>query len=121
MKGSVKHEEIVAQYNELLKKHMIDLENGLLNDKYSIQDFAKLLLIHPVTLSRIIKKVTFNTPCHFYKEALIQTSKKMLLENKLTMNEIAQNLTFDKSNFTNFFKNAVGLTPLQFKKDYFES
>lgn len=120
MKASVKHELIVEKYFELLNNHMIDLENGILDDKFSIKDFAKLLTIHPVNLSNIIKKVTTFTPCHFYKEALIQTSKKMLLENKLTVNEIAQNLTFDKSNFSNFFKSSVGRTPLQFKKDFFE-
>jgi AraC family transcriptional regulator, regulatory protein of adaptative response / methylphosphotriester-DNA alkyltransferase methyltransferase len=118
MKVLVKHQLIVEKYIELLNNHMIDLENGILDDKFSIKDFAKLLSIHPVKLSNTIKKITSKTPCQFYKEALIQTSKKMLLEDRLTVNEIAQNLTFDKSNFSNFFKSAVGKTPLQFKKEF---
>lgn len=115
-----KHELIVEKYFELLNNHMNDLENGILNDKFSISDFARLLNIHSVNLSKIIKKVTSNTPCHFYKEALIKTSKKMLLNNNLTVSEIAENLTFDKSNFSNFFKNSVGQTPLQFKKKFLD-
>jgi AraC family transcriptional regulator, regulatory protein of adaptative response / methylphosphotriester-DNA alkyltransferase methyltransferase len=118
MKKLLKHEQIVEKYIQLLNSHMVHLENGVLDDKFSIQDFASLLNIHPVSLSSIIKKVTTKTPCHFYKEALIQTAKKMLMEDKLTVYEIALNLTFDKSNFSNFFKNAVGKTPLQFKKEF---
>ncbi|OYQ32994.1 hypothetical protein CHU92_13815 [Flavobacterium cyanobacteriorum] len=113
---SQRKKEIATKFLHELSLHMADLENGYVNDKYTIENFASVLCVHPVHLTSTIKTVTGQTPCELYKEALIAVSKKMLLSGQLTVSEIASRLTFDASNFSKFFKKATGQPPSAFKK-----
>lgn len=107
--------EIVGKFKDELQKHMLDLATGSAKDKYTIQDFAGLLFVHPVHLTHVIKAVTGRTPCSFYKEGLIEIAKQMLSNTSLPISAIAYTLTFDTSNFSKFFKRITGVTPLQYR------
>lgn len=107
--------EIVDSFVAELEKHMFELAEGSVHDKYTIQDFASLLFIHPIHLTNVIKNATGRTPCSFYKESLINTAKELLKNPSLPISVIAYNLTFDTSNFSKFFKRTTGITPSQYR------
>ena len=96
---------------------MTTIAAGKLNDKFTVQDFAAILHVHPVHLTNVVKIATGRTPCSFYKEKLTATAKTLLADRSLTISEIAYLLTFDTSNFSKFFKRNTGLTPKKFREN----
>lgn len=107
---------IVSGYFKLLDKHMKDLETGNADRTLDINDFARLLFIHPTHLSNTINQVLKKSPCDIYEEKLLSLAKRMILSSDLPIAEIARRLTYDPSNFGKFFKRYVGITPIQFRQ-----
>lgn len=65
----------------------------------------------------LIKKEAGMTAQSYIQEALISQSKQMLLERALTINEIAYQLGFQyPQHFTRLFKNKVGMTPNEYRR-----
>lgn len=107
---------IVSMYIKLLDKHMKDLETGNVERTLDVNDFAKLLFIHPTHLSNTINQVLKKSPCDIYEEKLLSLAKWMILSSDLPIAEIARRLTYDPSNFGKFFKRYAGITPIQFRQ-----
>ena len=112
---SVRQKEIVRQYLRVLDEHIDQLKSGNAVRALEIRDFASLLHVHPVHLSNTIKEVTGQSSCSFYEARLLEISKELLLNTKMSIGEIAIRLTYDPSNFTKFFKNYTGTTPKKFR------
>ena len=112
---SVRQKEIVRQYLKVLDEHIDQLKSGNAVRALEIRDFASLLHVHPVHLSNTIKEVTGQSSCSFYEARLLEISKELLLNTKMSIGEIAIRLTYDPSNFTKFFKNYTGTTPKKFR------
>jgi AraC family transcriptional regulator, regulatory protein of adaptative response / methylphosphotriester-DNA alkyltransferase methyltransferase len=117
--ATVRQMQIVEQFILELAKHMNDLELGQVNDKYTVQQFAELLHLHPIHFTNVIKKATSRTPCDFYKESLIETAKRLLSDHSLSIARVAERLTFDPSNFSKFFKRMTGESPKQYRESSF--
>jgi AraC-like DNA-binding protein len=113
--------KLFQQYLIELDKHMMDLKQGKATRAFEIRDFAALLFVHPVHLSNTVKEVTGKSTCDWYEEKLLNISKELLLETDLTIAAIAQQLTYDPSNFTKFFKHFTGVTPKHFRKSHIKS
>ncbi|WP_142688039.1 helix-turn-helix domain-containing protein [Chitinophaga polysaccharea] len=107
--------EITADFIAAVNEHIDQVMDGRIDKMYHIQDFARLLFIHPVHLSNTIKLHTGHAPCYFFEMRLMEEARKMLLEQTLTITDIAAKLTFDNSNFTKFFKRFEGVTPSQYR------
>lgn len=107
--------EITADYLKAIDKHLDDVLNNRVLDMYEIRDFADEMHIHPTHLSNTIKLTTGKHPCFFFEEKIMGIAKTMLQENKASVAEIANRLTFDPSNFTKFFKRFEGVTPKQYR------
>jgi AraC family transcriptional regulator, regulatory protein of adaptative response / methylphosphotriester-DNA alkyltransferase methyltransferase len=99
---SLRQKEILEEYVKHLDKHIQDLKEGKVERAFEIRDLASILHVHPVHLSNTIKEVTGQSTCDFYEERLVQVSKELLLETNLTIAHIANQLTYDPSNFTKF-------------------
>ncbi|MFC0776253.1 helix-turn-helix domain-containing protein [Terrimonas alba] len=112
---SWRKKEIVQQYLAELSKYIQDLKEGKTDEVLEIRDFAGMLHIHPVHLSHTIKEVTGRSTCELFEERLVNVSKELLLDKKLSIAEIAIRLTYDPSNFTKFFKKFTGMTPKKFR------
>jgi len=118
---SARRKQLFHQYLDELGKHIHDLKHGKAVRAFEIRDFAALLHVHPVHLSNTVKEVTGKSTCDWYEEKLLSISKELLLESNLTIAAIAQQLTYDPSNFTKFFKHYTGITPKQFRNLHLKS
>ncbi len=113
---SYRKQEIVQQYLAELSKYILDLKESKTDEILEVRDFASMLHIHPVHLSHTIKEVTGRSTCDLFEERLVNVSKELLLDKKLSIAQIAMRLTYDPSNFTKFFKKFTGMTPKKFRE-----
>lgn len=112
---SLRQKEIVEQYLQLLDNHMENMRDGKVERAMEISEFAAALHIHPVHLSNTIKEVTGQSTCNIYEHRLLALAKTLLIETALPIGQIADQLTYDPSNFTKFFKRYSGFTPKAFR------
>jgi AraC family transcriptional regulator, transcriptional activator of pobA len=83
----------------------------------SASAFAEQLFIHVNYLNKAIKETTQKTTSHIISERIIQESKILLRNTNWNVSEIAYSLGFEEvTNFNNFFKKNLNLTPSQFRK-----
>lgn len=108
-------EKITADFLGELDKHISDIVSEKTDVFFGINDFAKILCIHPTHLSNTIKETTGKAPCDHCEGKLIVVAKQLLLNNELTITEIATRLTYDPPAFTRFFKKHTGITPSFFR------
>ncbi|GAB4330327.1 MAG: hypothetical protein OHK0038_04600 [Flammeovirgaceae bacterium] len=111
--------EIIEAYLAELDKHLQELKEGKAEKTFEIQDIADLIHIHPTHLSNTIHQVLGKSPCDIYEEKLVAIAKELILASNRPIAHIAEQLTFDPSNFTKFFKRFVGTTPKKFRDNYF--
>lgn len=119
--SSLRQKQLFQQYLAELEKHISDLKQGKATRAFEIRDLAALLHVHPIHLSNTVKEVTGKSTCDWYEEKLVRISKELLVETDLTIATIAQQLTYDPSNFTKFFKHFTGVTPKQFRNEHLKS
>ncbi len=113
---SIRQQALVNSYLHELEQHIEDLRTGNAERTLEIKDLAALLHIHPRHLSNTIHEVLGKSPCDIYEEKLLAVAKELLHDDKLSIADIARQLSFDPSNFTRFFKRFHGTTPKQFRE-----
>lgn len=118
--SSTRKKEIAEQFRQVLDKHMDDFMGGRVDEMFELKDFAAILCVHPGHLSRVIKQVTGHHACHFYEQRILLEAKKLLVDQRLSIKEIAHRLDYDVSNFTKFFKRFMGITPSVYRKSLME-
>jgi AraC family transcriptional activator of pobA len=88
---------------------------------HKVNDYADLLNITPQNLNAICRKQVNKSASEIISSQILLEAKRYILHTDNTINEIADILSFkDASNFGKFFKNAEGLTPIQFREQYFQ-
>lgn len=113
--ASHRQKQIVTNYLKELDAHMEALRRGEADRTLEIREFAQILHIHPVHLSQTIKEVTGKSTCDHYEERLLSLASDLLLNTDWPIARVAEQLTYDPSNFTKFFKAYTGMTPRQFR------
>ena len=113
--------EILAQFKQVLEKHLDDLMAGRIDKMLEIKEIADILCLHPVHLSKVIKLETGHHACYFYEQRILQEAKKLLANTTLPIGLIAHKLDYDVSNFTKFFKKFSGMTPSLYRKSLLNS
>lgn len=108
-------EEITAEFLGELDKHISDIVSEKTDIFFGINDFAKILCIHPTHLSNTIKESTGKAPCDHCEGKLIVVAKELLTNSELTITKIATRLTYDPPAFSKFFKKHTGMTPSFFR------
>lgn len=102
---------------EILESFSAQLKSSPL-EKKSIKSISERLAISYTHLSDTIKEASNHPPSHHLKQFLNNLSHTYLLHTKLTASEIAFELGFSShAHFTNFFKEANGVSPRQFRKN----
>lgn len=78
--------------------------------------FAKALHLSPAYFSDLLKKETGKSPLEHIHYAILKKAKVLLLNNELSISEIAYRLGFEyPTYFTRLFKNKTGITPGAFR------
>jgi AraC-like DNA-binding protein len=108
--------EITASFLQEMNKHLDDFMAGRVEEMFHLKDLAAIICLHPVHVSNVIKLYTGFHPCHFYELRILEEAKKLLSDPALSISDVAERLTYDKSNFTKFFKEYAGTTPTAYRK-----
>lgn len=110
-------ERITALFAELLERQFpIELSNQVIGLN-SPSAFARQLNIHVNHLNKALKETTGQTTSQLISERIVQEARILLKSTNWTVNEIAWGLGFGEPNhFSSFFRNAVGVTPRQFRQ-----
>lgn len=84
---------------------------------YQLGELAESLNLHPSYLSRLLKEETGMSFKRYLTHVRMETAKIMLQDPINSILEIALYLGYGgQSHFTQVFRNEVGMTPLQFRK-----
>lgn len=109
-------EEITAQFMQVLNDHLDYFMAGRAMKMYELKDIAKIMCLHPVHISNVVKLHTGHHACYFYERRILEEAKKLLADPSLSIKNIAHKLDYDVSNFTKFFKRFTGETPSSYRK-----
>lgn len=101
---------VLQQFKTLVDKHY--------HEWHATNEYAAQLYISPDYLNRLVKMQTGKTAKAYIQSRIIVAAKRLLYFSKLSAKEIGYELGFSESaNFSAFFKNCTGTTPLNFKNN----
>lgn len=102
-------------YNVKIKNFEVLLEQNFKIEK-AASFYASRLNITVKHLNRICNEILQKTTTEVITDRVILEAKRMLMDKKFTINEIASELGFDDySYFTRLFKKHTGMTPTNFR------
>lgn len=114
-KYSETHLHEAHSYNVKIKNLEVLLENNFKTEKAPFF-YASQLAITLKHLNRICNEMLQKTTTEVILARIILEAKRMLMDKKFTVNEIATELGFDDySYFTRLFKKHTGMTPTDFR------
>ncbi len=109
--------KIVKSFKENLEKHYRDLINDEAEHLFQVQDYAKLLNLHPNYLGNVIKSMTGKSVSTWINDKTTTIAKSLLIRSNLSIKEISYKLRFSEpSYFSNYFKKETGMTANSFRK-----
>lgn len=98
---------------EYLETHFID--------EISTNRLADLAGVSVPHFNRLFRKVLRLSPMEYVLSLRVQEAQRLLATTRQSMSEIAAAVGFyDQSHFTKRFRKITGITPLQYRKRYFE-
>ncbi|MGB3641672.1 MAG: AraC family transcriptional regulator [Rivularia sp. (in: cyanobacteria)] len=87
-----------------------------LDRSLSLIELAEIVQMSPNYFVRLFRQSTGVTPYQYVLNCRIDKAKELLINHKLTLAEISQQLGFyDQSRFTNTFHKRVGITPKKYR------
>ena len=97
---------------EYIESHFVDEITA-----QKLADSAGLSIPH---FNRLFRKLLRLSPMEYVLSLRVQEAQRLLSTTRLSMSEIAASVGFyDQSHFTKRFKRITGMTPLQYRKNYF--
>ena len=108
-------EEIKAQYIQSVNRHLDDLVHNRSVDMLEIEDFARMLCIHPTHLSNTIQATTGTSACGVFQVKILEKALELLADSSLSIQQIARQLTYEPSQFSKWFRRMTGLTPKAYR------
>ena len=114
-KYSETHLHEAHPYNMKIKNFEVLLEKNFKTEK-TASFYASQLHITLKHLNRICNEILKKTTTEMITDRIILEAKRMLMDKKMTVNEIAAELGYDDySYFTRLFKKHTGMTPSVFR------
>lgn len=102
--------------NVQIFNRFIQLVNEHCDKHRDMEYYADKICLNKQYLSGIISDVSHRKASSWIEEALITRIKVMLRHDEMSVNEIAERLSFSEpSNLTRYFKRATGMTPLEYR------
>lgn len=95
-------------FKKLIEEHFAEIK--------SMSKYAELMIIPPKRLLSVVSKTTGKTPKQLLNERILLEAKRLLVYCSWSIKEIGYHLGFkEETNFTKFFKQQTGKTPLEFR------
>lgn len=89
-------------------------------EKKTVGDYANMMLISQKTINQATRLTVDLSAKQFIINRILLEIKRYLGQGELTINEISDLMGFDEpSNLTKFFKRYEGVSPKEFKTEYF--
>ncbi|MCF0121290.1 MAG: AraC family transcriptional regulator [Oscillospiraceae bacterium] len=111
--AQVKHSDVVFKITNHIKKNCAE--------KLTLDSLAREVFLSKSYLSSIFKQETGMSLTAYITKVRIEKSKKLLLENNVSLAVIAGQCGFkDQSYFTKVFKKEVGVSPKRFRTSYYD-
>jgi len=108
------HVSLFSAFNKLLEE-----------DHYKtnmVKTYAKRLKIPLKALNRSVKEYTGLGAAEYIHSKTMIEAKRLLIYTKMHANEIAYTLGFeDSSYFSRFFRHRAGMSPLEFRRNVYQS
>jgi len=105
---------MIMQYLDQVQEHY--------RQEHSTSFYARSIHVHPNALNAICKKYLGRSAKAVINAVLVAESKHLLSQTNTSAKEIAFDLGFNSPpQFFRFFKQHVGLSPQQFRKEQFEN
>ncbi len=109
----------VPQQKQLLLSNFLQLINKHYNTIRLPKEYAELLYVTPNHLNALCQDLLGKTAGELIRDRTLLEAKRMLVNEALTVTEIAYALNFqDNSYFNRFFRKNVGMTPEAFRKQF---
>ena len=100
-------------------KRLVELLNDKNCEQTSVKELARIVGIHPVTLSRQFPKYFNTTLGEYIRKIRVNKSISLIIGNTKSLTQIAQESGFaDQAHFNKMFKRYIGTTPGEYKKLY---
>lgn len=91
---------------------IVDYMEGHLGANLTLGDLADEIGMSKYYFSRVFKEKTGSTPYQFFLTRRLERARRMLLEGKWSITEIAHQLNFsDQSHFSRVFRKKYGINP----------
>lgn len=98
-------------------RQVIDYINAYLNQDLSIANLAQLTQMSSHYFGRLFKQSMGISPYQYIIQRRVERAKQLLLNDNLTISEIAQSVGFAHQSHLNYhFKRLVRATPRQFQE-----
>lgn len=116
-KNEAMEELLYTERQRDLYLRFTDLLSTCIVQEYSVVFYASTLCVTPQYLRRIVKNLSGKTVHTWINETLIREIEKRLAETDLTVQQIAEELSFsEQAAMTRFFKRYKGISPLKYRK-----
>lgn len=110
-------EALTADFIRLAEQHITDLLTGRAEKLFHAKDFAARLFVHPRHLTNTIHGTMGVSPCEIMENRIVAEACRMLRETSMPIADVAYTFLYSEpTNFTKFFKNMTGETPMQYRK-----
>lgn len=109
-------ERLIAKYQEDVEKAIEYLEKNYMKKIY-LEDVCKQSLMSTSTFSYVFKQITDKTFSEYLMNIRLSKACEMLKKTKLSVLDVCLNCGFnDSTYFSRVFKNRIGATPTQYRK-----
>ena len=110
-------EALTADFMRLAEEHISDVLAGRADKLFHAKDFAARLFVHPRHLTNTIHETLGISPCEVMENRIVEEARRMLRETSMPIADVAYTFLYSEpTNFTKFYKNMTGETPMQYRK-----
>lgn len=107
--------KLTSPDEELLQKIVEIMEENLEDTDFNVNQMCKMVHLSHMHFIRKVKQLTGKKPIDLLKSFRLKRAKDLLLQNKLTISEIAYKVGYDLPNsFSRAFKKEFGVSPKEF-------
>lgn len=108
-----RYEEVAKEFRLLLNRHFLSLKRP--------SNYSNLMNLSTPYLNECVRNATGFPVSHHIQQRIVLEAKRLLVHSRKSAREIGFVLGFeDTSYFSRYFKNQVGMTPLNFRHKYLD-